>query len=43
MMPLRDPVAKDFRAVAYMKQDAHLAPLRQRKDFQQLVVELEKR
>ena len=43
MKLLREAVAKGFKNAAQMKKEADLAPLRERKDFQQLVADLEKR
>src|SRR5262249_8438624 len=41
MKLLRDAVRKGYKDVAHMKKDTDLDPLRQRDDFQKLVVELE--
>jgi serine/threonine protein kinase len=43
MKLLREAVSKGYKEVAQMKKDAELAPLRQRKDFQELVAELERK
>jgi tetratricopeptide (TPR) repeat protein len=41
MKLLREAVSKGYKDAAYMKQDAELAPLRQREDFQKLVAEVD--
>jgi tetratricopeptide (TPR) repeat protein len=43
MKLLREAVSKGFKDSAHMKKDADLDPLRQRGDFQKLVVELEEK
>jgi hypothetical protein len=43
MKLLRDAVNKGFKDVVHMKKDTDLDPLRQREDFQKLVVGLEEK